>query len=174
MNFTLLTTGKHLQNRYCINRPLGAGGMGAVYEAFDERLKKTVALKQVLTEHSRDKNLSAAFEREAQLLANFEMTKIPNAPTVSGSQLQELEHFAPELKISPATVDCRADVYSWASIFFQIITGSLYRSSEHKKQILSMTNLPEKWRQTLLLCLAETPLERPSDILKTLERADRF
>ncbi|HEX8844502.1 MAG TPA: protein kinase [Pyrinomonadaceae bacterium] len=63
-----------LQNRYRIVRKLGEGGMGAVYEAVDLRLKATVAVKETLgdVEHSR-----RAFEHEASLLANLRHASLP-------------------------------------------------------------------------------------------------
>lgn len=70
-----------LQNRYRIIRPLGRGGMGAVYEALDERLSRTVALKETLVETD---ELRRAFEREAQLLANLRHPVLPKV----------LDHFS--------------------------------------------------------------------------------
>ena len=66
-----------LQSRYRLIRQLGAGGMGAVYEALDERLRRAVALKETFAET--DETLRA-FEREAHLLANL---RHPALPTVS-------------------------------------------------------------------------------------------
>ncbi len=63
-----------LQGRYRIIRQLGKGGMGAVYEAVDERLHRTVALKETLADTD---ELKRAFEREARLLANLRHSVLP-------------------------------------------------------------------------------------------------
>ena len=64
----MLTPDTVLQSRYRIIRQLGQGGMGAVYEAVDERLDTTVALKETLFA---DERLRKQFEREARLLARM-------------------------------------------------------------------------------------------------------
>jgi serine/threonine protein kinase len=63
-----------LQNRYLIGRHIGQGGMGAVYEARDQRLGNTVALKQTL---DAGEQFSRAFEREARLLASLRHPALP-------------------------------------------------------------------------------------------------
>ena len=63
-----------LQSRYRIVRLLGQGGMGAVYEAVDERLETTVALKESLFA---DERLRKQFEREAKLLAGMHHPALP-------------------------------------------------------------------------------------------------
>jgi serine/threonine protein kinase len=63
-----------LQNRYLVVRPIGKGGMGAVYLAKDQRLRSTVALKETFFE---DEHLRKAFEREAALLANLRHPALP-------------------------------------------------------------------------------------------------
>ncbi len=63
-----------LQGRYRIIRQLGQGGMGAVYEAVDERLDTTVALKETLFT---DERLRKQFEREARLLARMHHQALP-------------------------------------------------------------------------------------------------
>ncbi|MGH9873595.1 MAG: protein kinase domain-containing protein [Pyrinomonadaceae bacterium] len=63
-----------LQNRYRIVRQLGRGGMGAVYEALDQRLEITVALKETL---SSEESMRKQFEREARLLAGMQHPALP-------------------------------------------------------------------------------------------------
>ena len=70
----MLTPETILQGRYRVVRLLGQGGMGAVYEAVDERLDKTVALKETLFTEER---LRKQFEREARLLARLHHPALP-------------------------------------------------------------------------------------------------
>ena len=56
---------------YEIVSPLGAGGMGEVYRARDTRLDRTVAIKILPPEMSRDTLLKQRFEREAKTISNL-------------------------------------------------------------------------------------------------------
>ena len=67
-------TNSILQNRYRIIGNLAAGGMGAVYQALDERLNAIVAVKELLLE---DEAIRRAFGREASLLANLNHPALP-------------------------------------------------------------------------------------------------
>lgn len=69
-----LATNTVLQDRYLIVRLIGKGGMGAVYEAKDQRLGHPVALKQTIVTGPQ---LLQAFEREARILARLRHPALP-------------------------------------------------------------------------------------------------
>ncbi|MGH9787350.1 MAG: protein kinase domain-containing protein, partial [Candidatus Acidiferrales bacterium] len=58
-------------SHYRVVEKLGAGGMGEVYRARDERLNRDVALKVVRSEFTQSPERLARFQREAQLLASL-------------------------------------------------------------------------------------------------------
>ena len=64
-----LTPGTRL-GVYEVISPLGAGGMGEVYQARDTRLDRTVAVKVLLPALSADPDLAERFEREARVISH--------------------------------------------------------------------------------------------------------
>ena len=50
---------------------LGAGGMGEVYRARDEKLQRDVAIKVLPSSFTSDSDRLARFEREARMLATI-------------------------------------------------------------------------------------------------------
>ncbi|GIL15492.1 MAG: hypothetical protein BroJett039_06650 [Chloroflexota bacterium] len=91
----LLPSNALLQSRYLILRKLGQGGMGAVYQANDTRLAgKLWAIKEMsdasLADPNERANAVAAFQREAQLLANLDHA---NLPKVSDFFQEQGKHY---------------------------------------------------------------------------------
>ena len=66
---------------YEVLEPLDSGGMGEVYRARDQRLRRDVALKVLPEAHRFDPERRARFEREAQALAALNH---PNIATLHG------------------------------------------------------------------------------------------
>ena len=64
-------------NQYEITAKLGEGGMGAVYQATDARLRRKVALKILPQEFVQDRQRMTRFQREAEVLASL------NHPNIS-------------------------------------------------------------------------------------------
>jgi len=67
-------TGTPFGRRYHLIRPLGVGGMGAVYQAWDDELAVVVAIKVIRPEAMADpavaRDLERRFKRELLLLRN--------------------------------------------------------------------------------------------------------
>jgi len=89
-----LASGERLDH-YVITEPLGAGGMGEVYRATDERLGREVAIKVLSAEFASDAERLARFEREAKVLASLNH---PNIATLYG-----LETIDPGTSPEPQT-----------------------------------------------------------------------
>ena len=65
-----LTIGSQLGS-YEVTALLGRGGMGEVYRARDNKLKREVAIKFLTDEFSRDLDRTSRFQREAEILASL-------------------------------------------------------------------------------------------------------
>ncbi len=68
-----------LNNRYQLETPLGNGGMAVVYRARDHMLERTVAIKVLREDYSRDTAFRERFRQEAKAAANLSH---PNIVTV--------------------------------------------------------------------------------------------
>lgn len=70
-----------MAERYKIYEQLGAGGVGAVYRAYDNELKRWVAIKRLMstTDMSGDQKIAADLRREADALAAM---RNPNVVTI--------------------------------------------------------------------------------------------
>lgn len=66
-------------DHYDFHREIGRGAMGVVWEALDRRLERTVAIKFLAPELTRDVKACQRFQREARLAASLEH---PNLATV--------------------------------------------------------------------------------------------
>ena len=68
-----------LSNRYQLEERLGSGGMAMVFRAQDRMLERTVAIKLLRTDFSRDADFRERFRQEAKAVANLSH---PNIVTV--------------------------------------------------------------------------------------------
>jgi serine/threonine protein kinase len=127
-----LPPGEVVHNRYRIERLIGMGGMGAVYEAFDQKFSRKVALKQTLLP---DKTSKELFEREAQILGKLKHESLPH---VHDSFPEGNRHFLVMEYIEGKDLDTHMrergkplseeEVIGWA---IQILDALKYLHKEH-------------------------------------------
>jgi predicted RNA-binding Zn-ribbon protein involved in translation (DUF1610 family) len=82
-------------HHFQLQEVLGAGGMGAVYRAFDANLNRFVALKLLRKEYSNDQEFVAQFKREAAITASINHPHV--VKVYSASEDQGLVYIAMEL-----------------------------------------------------------------------------
>jgi len=68
-----------LADKYRIERKLGVGGMGVVFEATDLMLSERVAIKLLLPQIGEDRECRSRFFREAQAAARINKEVLPRA-----------------------------------------------------------------------------------------------
>ena len=73
-----MVEGTSLQSRYRLDHRVAIGGMGAVYEALDERLNRRVAVKVLKVELAQDPRFVERFRREARAVASLSHPNIAN------------------------------------------------------------------------------------------------
>ncbi|MGB1012492.1 MAG: protein kinase domain-containing protein, partial [Nannocystaceae bacterium] len=89
-----LLAGSLLANRYRVERELGRGGMGVVYQAHDQKLARGVALK-VLHGDNRSPRARARIRREAQTAAGIRHPNVVNIFDIG--QFGDSDYIAMEL-----------------------------------------------------------------------------
>jgi eukaryotic-like serine/threonine-protein kinase len=125
-----------VQGRYRIVRKLGRGGMGAVYEAVDQRLDITVALKETLSKHP---SMRKQFEHEARLLASLQHPALPRVTDhfVEGNRAFLVMQFIAGVDLARIIAQQpgpfpRDQVIAWAD---QLLDALIYLHS-HDRQVI--------------------------------------
>src|SRR5271167_4184421 len=84
-----LSTGTKL-GTYEVVAPIGAGGMGEVYQAHDTKLGRDVAIKVLPEAFAHDAERLSRFQREAKMLAALNH---PNIATIYGLEHSDGTHY---------------------------------------------------------------------------------
>ncbi|MDQ5845727.1 MAG: serine/threonine protein kinase [Acidobacteriota bacterium] len=143
-----LPPGTVLQGRYEIVRQLGRGGMGAVYEAADQRLGITIALKETL---SSEPSMRKQFEHEARLLASMQHPALPRVSDhfLEGNRAFLVMQFIGGVDLARIIAQQpgpfpRDQVIAWAD---QLLDALIYLHS-HDRQVIHRDIKPHNLKLT--------------------------
>jgi protein kinase-like protein/nuclease-like protein len=105
----------------------------------------------------------------AKMLSDSSGTSAQTIPTVFTRRVPPNAYRAPEIAISPHDIDVRADIFSWGSVYYRLLTGRQFRNEPRSFQYLAaLTEVKESLRKLVEGCLEADPLDRPSDIEKVI------
>ena len=142
---------------YRLDRELGRGAMGAVYQGEDRRDGTRVAVKLLHPHLGGDEEFRARFEREAHVAAllrspytvhliDFGLT-IPYTPPfcVPGNRTGTVDYLAPEI-IKRMTTDHRVDIFALGVTAYEMFTGTLpwERSPSSEETLRRHLNVPPR------------------------------
>jgi len=119
-----LEVGEVVDNRYRVVRLLAQGGMGAVYRAWDTRLNRPVALKEMIPQSGLDAHMLAQlrqqFQHEAQVLATLShpnLVRVTDYFTWQGNEYLVMDYVEGESlaeRIERDGPQAERDVLRWA------------------------------------------------------------
>src|SRR2546427_129398 len=121
-----MAAGPQTLGRYQLERVLGKGAMGIVYEALDPKLHRKVAIKTILisqVDEETAKDFSMRFVRDGHGVARVTDADRTHAErTQAGTMVGTPAYMSPE-QIQGQRIDRRTDIFSAGIILYQFLTG---------------------------------------------------
>ena len=127
-----LESGQKVDNRYRIEELLAQGGMGAVYRAWDTRLSRDIALKEMIPQPGLDEEmlsqLRQQFQHEAQVLATLvhpNLVRVTDYFSWDGNEYLVMDFVEGEglaHRIEEQGPQPESEVLHWASMLLDALT----------------------------------------------------
>src|SRR2546428_166308 len=159
-----------LGKSYTVEGEIGRGGMGVVFNARDERLKREVAVKVLPPELAFREEIRLRFLREAETAARLSHPHIVPIHSV-GEGPDGLVYFV--MAYVDGESDGRSDIYSLGVVAYQMLTGELPFHAPTVPGILMKhiteraplitdrrPDLPEDLAACVMRCLEKDPEDR--------------
>jgi eukaryotic-like serine/threonine-protein kinase len=126
---------------YQIERPIGAGGMGEVYLAFDEKLKRKVALKMLPAEYGSNDERVKRFEIEARAISSLNHPGIVTIYDVGN--FEGVNYIATEFVEGKTLRDLMGGSFKLRNILLNSIQICDALAAAHKEGIIHRDIKPE-------------------------------
>jgi tRNA A-37 threonylcarbamoyl transferase component Bud32 len=151
-----LNDGQRVGERYRVIKLLGQGGMGAVYHAWDTRLNRPVALKEMIPQSGLDASMLAQlrqqFQQEAQILATLthsSLVRVTDYLSWGGNEYLAMDFVEGESlaeRIQREGAQPEAQVLIWASQLLDALAycherGVIHRDIKPQNIIITPENV---------------------------------